>query len=203
MPTLKNRESFQRSVDLFPDGMDSSTKLTILISGNGTNLQAVIDKIDAQQLPATIVRVISNRKNAYGLERAKRAGIPTTYHNLLMYKKNHPPTDQGIRDARKEYDTELAKLVLQDGPALVVCLGFLHVLSRSFLDPIDNARIRLINLHPALPGAFSGSVSISLIISSIRELSCICVLTRSDFYRTRLSAHTRLGWRAASAARVL
>ena len=144
--------------------MDSSSKLTILISGNGTNLQAVIDKIDARQLPATIVRVISNRKNAYGLERAKRAGIPTLYHNLLKYKKNHPPTDQGIRAAREEYDTELAKLVLQDAPALVVCLGFLHVLTTSFLDPIDKARIKLINLHPGLPGEFSGSVSISLMI---------------------------------------
>lgn len=78
---------------IFPMAMDSSTKLTVLISGNGTNLQAVIDKIDARQLPATIVRVISNRKNAYGLERAKRAGIPTLYHNLLKYKKSHPPTD--------------------------------------------------------------------------------------------------------------
>lgn len=139
--------------------MDSSTRLTILISGNGTNLQAVIDKIYARQLPATIVRVISNRKNAYGLERAKRAGIPTLYHNLLKYKKNHPPTDQGTRAAREEYDNELANLVLQDAPALVICLGFLHVLTTSFLDPIESAGINIINLHPALPGEFSGSVS--------------------------------------------
>lgn len=148
--------------------MDSPTKLTVLISGNGTNLQAVIDKINARELSATIVRVISNRKNAYGLERAKRAGIPTIYHNLLQYKKKHPPTDQGTQAAREEYDTELAKLVLQDSPALVVCLGFLHVLSRSFLDPIDSANVRSINLHPALPGEFSGSVSISLFKSSVR-----------------------------------
>lgn len=163
----KKRRSFGGTIDLVPNGciaMDSPTKLTILISGNGTNLQAVIDKINARQLPATIVRVISNRKNAYGLERAKRAGIPTLYHNLLQYKKNHPPTDEGTQAAREEYDAELATLVLQDTPALVVCLGFLHVLSRSFLDPIDNARVKIINLHPALPGAFSGSVSIGLVI---------------------------------------
>ena len=66
---------------------DPSTKLTVLISGNGTNLQAVIDKVNG---------VISNRKNGYGLERAKRAGIPNLYHNLLQYKKTHPPTDQGM-----------------------------------------------------------------------------------------------------------
>lgn len=91
--------------------------------------------------------MISNRKNAYGLERATRAGIPTLYHDLLKYKKNQPPTDQGMRAAREEYDTELAKLVLQDAPALVVCLGFLHVLRTSFLDPIDTASIKIINIH--------------------------------------------------------
>jgi phosphoribosylglycinamide formyltransferase len=67
--------------------MESLTRLTIPILGNGTNLQAVIDKIEAKQLPATIVRAVSDRKAAYGLERAKRAGIPTLYHNLLKYKK--------------------------------------------------------------------------------------------------------------------
>lgn len=144
--------------------MASSTPITILISGNGTNLQAVIDKIEAQELSATVVRVISNRKNAYGLERAERAGIPTLYHNLLKYKKSHPSTDEGVQAAREEYDSELAKLVLQDSPALVVCLGFLHVLTRNFLDPIETAQVRIINLHPALPGAFSGSVSIDPLI---------------------------------------
>jgi phosphoribosylglycinamide formyltransferase len=142
--------------------MESLTPLTILISGNGTNLQAVIDKIEAQQLPATIVRVISNRKAAYGLERAKRAGISTLYHNLLKYKKHHPSTEQGMQAAREEYDRDLAQMVLQDRPALVICLGFLHVLTRSFLDPMEKAQVKIINLHPALPGAFSGSVSISI-----------------------------------------
>lgn len=154
-------------MDIFLRGfsaMDSLTHLTVLISGNGTNLQTVIDKIEVRQLPATIVRVISNRKNAYGLERAKQAGIPTLYHNLLPYKKSHPPTDQGVQAAREEYDAELAKLVLQDSPALVVCLGFLHVLTRSFLDPIEKAQVKIINLHPALPGEFSGSVSIDLVL---------------------------------------
>jgi phosphoribosylglycinamide formyltransferase len=115
-------------------------------------LQAVIDKIEARQLPAIIVRVISNRKDAYGLERAKRAGIPTLYHNLLKYKKTHPPTDQGVQAAREEYDTELVNLVLQDFPNLVVCLGFLHVLTRSFLNPIEKAQIAIINLHRTTRG---------------------------------------------------
>ncbi|KAM5431220.1 Bifunctional purine biosynthetic protein ADE5,7 [Microsporum ferrugineum] len=140
--------------------MDSPTRLTILISGSGTNLQAVIDAINAKTLPATVVRVISNRKEAYGLERAKKAGIPTTYHNLLSYKKKHPNTEEGVKKAREEYDIDLARLVLDDKPDLVVCLGFMYVLSKKFLDPMTNAGLETINLHPALPGAFNGTHAI-------------------------------------------
>lgn len=139
-------------------------RTTVLISGNGTNLQAVIDKVSAGQLSVDIVRVLSNRKDAFGLERAKRAGIPTLYHNLLQYKKRHPATPEGVQAAREEYDAELARLVLQDSPELVVCLGFMHVLSPKFLEPLDEAGVRIINLHPALPGAFNGAVS-SLLLS--------------------------------------
>jgi phosphoribosylglycinamide formyltransferase len=139
--------------------MDSPVRLTVLISGNGTNLQAVIDKVRGGQLPAKIVRVLSNRKDAFGLERAKRADIPTTYHNLVKYKKNHPATPEGVQVAREEYDAELARLVLQDSPDLVVCLGFMHVLSMRFLQPLEDANVKLINLHPSLPGAFNGAVS--------------------------------------------
>jgi phosphoribosylglycinamide formyltransferase len=136
-------------------------RLTILISGNGTNLQAVIGKVAAGQLGATttIVRVISNRKDAFGLERARKAGIPTHYHNLVKYKKQHPATTEGVQAAREEYDAELARLILADAPDLVVCLGFMHVLSQRFLEPLQKAGTRIINLHPALPGAFNGVVS--------------------------------------------
>ncbi|KAH8691250.1 putative phosphoribosylglycinamide formyltransferase [Talaromyces proteolyticus] len=133
--------------------MDSKIRLTVLISGSGTNLQAVIDDTT---LPVQIVRVISNRKDAYGLTRAQAAGIPTTYHNLVKYKKAHPATADGTRLAREEYDAELARLVLADEPALVACLGFMHVLSRNFLQPLEDKGVRIVNLHPALPGAFNG-----------------------------------------------
>lgn len=138
--------------------MDDKVRLTILISGSGTNLQAVIDKTAAGQLNATIVRVISNRKDAYGLERAKRANIPTAYHNLVKYKKQHPATPEGVQAAREEYDAELARLVLADSPGLVACLGFMHVLSTEFLKPLEEKQVKIINLHPALPGAFNGVV---------------------------------------------
>lgn len=121
--------------------------------------QQVIDAIHAHSLPATIVRVLSNRKDAFGLERARSAAIPTTYHNLLQYKRAHPQSDEGVAAAREEYDAELARLVLHDAPQLVVCLGFMHVLSARFLAPLESERLDIVNLHPALPGAFNGAVS--------------------------------------------
>ncbi|KAL2872372.1 formyl transferase-domain-containing protein [Aspergillus lucknowensis] len=132
-------------------------RLTVLISGSGTNLQAVIDNTT---LPAKIIRVISNRKDAFGLERAKRADIPTHYHNLVKYKKQHPATPEGIQRAREEYDAELARLVLDDRPDLVACLGFMHVLSEGFLRPLEEKGVRIVNLHPALPGEFNGANAI-------------------------------------------
>ena len=136
----------------------SPISVTVLISGNGSNLQALIDKTSAGQLPIEIVRVISNRKDAFGLERARRASIPTAYHNLVKYKKQQPATPEGVQAAREEYDADLAKLVLQDSPGLVFCLGFMHVVSPRFLGPLEEVSLNIINLHPALPGAFNGVV---------------------------------------------
>ncbi|KAI9934703.1 hypothetical protein ASPWEDRAFT_139672 [Aspergillus wentii DTO 134E9] len=140
--------------------METPVRLTVLISGSGSNLQAVIDQTNAGALPTKIVRVLSNRKDAFGLERARRADIPTHYHNLVKYKKQHPATPEGVQAAREEYDAELARLVLADSPDMVACLGFMHVLSPKFLEPLEAARVSIINLHPALPGAFNGANAI-------------------------------------------
>ncbi|KAK4994079.1 hypothetical protein LTR28_001013 [Elasticomyces elasticus] len=140
-----------------------STRLTVLISGSGTNLQALIDACGTPALPSThILRVISNRKNAYGLERAAKANIPSTYHNLLKYKKDFPdPVENGtFNQARSEYDKELAKIVLQDRPDVVVCAGWMHILAPTFLEPLAKAGVPVINLHPALPGQFNGAHAI-------------------------------------------
>lgn len=133
-------------------------RITVMISGSGTNLQALIDAIKNNTLPnASIIRVISNRAKAYGLERARNASIPTAYHNLVKYKKNG--VDEQL--ARSEYDGDLAQLVLHDAPDLVVCAGWMHVLAPSFLDPVSEAGVEVINLHPALPGQFDGANAIS------------------------------------------
>ncbi|OXV11781.1 hypothetical protein Egran_00458 [Elaphomyces granulatus] len=149
--------------------MDDSTRLTVLISGNGSNLQAVIDGVGVGELCVTIVRVLSNRKDAFGLERGKRAGIPTLCHNLLKYKKQHSATPEGVQAAREEYDAELARLVLEDSPDLVACLGFMHVLSTKFLQPLEEAHVEIINLHPALPGAFNGADALERAHTAWRE----------------------------------
>jgi phosphoribosylglycinamide formyltransferase len=104
----------------------------------------------------------SSRKAAYGLERAAKASIPTTYHNLVPYKKKHPQTDPGIEAARTEYDAALAQIItsLDPRPDVIVCAGWMHILTPDFLTPIADAGIKVINLHPALPGEFAGTEAI-------------------------------------------
>ncbi|KAF2477406.1 phosphoribosylglycinamide formyltransferase [Lindgomyces ingoldianus] len=137
--------------------------LAVLISGNGSNLQALIDACASSALPNTrITHVISNRKAAYGLERAKKASIPTSYHNLVPYKKKHAETLDGAQVARAEYDADLAKIVLNldPRPDVIVCAGWMHIVTPDFLNPIAEADIKIINLHPALPGEFAGAGAI-------------------------------------------
>ncbi|KAK6334047.1 hypothetical protein TWF696_002551 [Orbilia brochopaga] len=138
-----------------------TSRIVVLISGSGSNLQALIDATSTPLLPsARIVHVISNRKAAYGLTRAANASppIPTSYHGFPPYKTSHPS------DPRGAYDADLAKLILNlpedQYPDLIVCAGWMHILSPKFLDPIDGAGIPIINLHPALPGAFDGAGAI-------------------------------------------
>jgi folate-dependent phosphoribosylglycinamide formyltransferase PurN len=64
-----------------------TARLVVLISGNGSNLQAILDAIQARALDAQVVAVVSNRKSAYGLERAAKAGVPARYHPLKSYRQ--------------------------------------------------------------------------------------------------------------------
>lgn len=138
-----------------------TSRILVLISGNGTNLQALIDACNTSRLPSSrIIRVVSNRKDAYGLVRAENASIPTSYHNLVRYKKQHPATETGVCLARQAYDQDLAQIILDDKPDLVVCAGWMHILSSSFVDILSRANIAIINLHPALPGQFNGAGAI-------------------------------------------
>lgn len=121
------------------------SRLVVLISGNGSNLQAILDACASGDLPTHVVAVVSNKRDAFGLERARRAGVPA-----LVKPK---PKQQD----RREYDAELADLVAPYQPDWVVMAGWMRILSRAFLDRFPN---RVINLHPALPGAFPGAHAI-------------------------------------------
>ncbi len=124
-------------------------RIAVLISGAGTNLQALIDATQNGQLEAEIVLVVSNRKTAFGLERAKNAGIPTLYFPLKPYK------DAG--KSRAEYDTDLAKMLEQHNPDLIVLAGWMHIDSGAVCQTFLG---RIINLHPALPNEFAGAHAI-------------------------------------------
>jgi formyltetrahydrofolate-dependent phosphoribosylglycinamide formyltransferase len=128
-----------------PETSHPRQKLVVLISGNGSNLQAILDACAGRALAAQVVAVISNKIDAYGLERARRAGIPAIYHPK--------PKDQD----RRAYDAGLAQVVSAYRPDWVVLAGWMRVLSAEFLNHFPN---RVINLHPALPGMFPGTHAI-------------------------------------------
>ena len=120
-------------------------KLVVLVSGSGSNLQALIDAIEEQSLYAEIIHVISNRKSAYGLERAQQHCIPTTVVSLKPYQQDGR--------GREQFDIDLARIIKGLSPDLVVLAGWMHILSETFLSAVG---IDVINLHPALPNMFAG-----------------------------------------------
>ena len=134
-----------------------------MISGNGSNLQALIDATLPGGLlsSCTITRVISNIGKAFVLTRAQKAGIRTSHLPLKPYLQQHSDTPEGKQAAREAYDVDLAKLVLEDVregiPHVVVCAGWMRILTHAFLNPIVQRRAQVINLHPALPGTFDGT----------------------------------------------
>jgi phosphoribosylglycinamide formyltransferase len=135
-------------------------RLTVLCSGNGSNLQALIDACETGKIPRSkIIKVIVNRKNAYATTRAANAGIPTQYFNLVSggFQQKGEKDEAKLKDARARYDAALADVILQDKPDLVVLAGWMHVFSQPFLTPLDAANVQAINLHPALPGEHRNS----------------------------------------------
>ncbi|HOG79957.1 MAG TPA: phosphoribosylglycinamide formyltransferase [Anaerolineaceae bacterium] len=126
--------------------MTPRARLVVLISGHGSNLQAILDACASGEVNAAVVAVISNRSEAFGLERARQIGVPA----LVLPKLK----DQD----RNTYDARLADLVLSYQPDWVILAGWMRLLSMSFLSHFPN---RVVNLHPALPGAFPGTEAIA------------------------------------------
>jgi len=125
----------------FKSSARPAVKLGVLISGTGTNLQAIIDAIERGDLCAEIKVVISNRAGALGLERARRHGIPvfTIEHRRFT--------------SREDFDRALADALTQAGVELVICAGFMRLLSPVMLSAFPD---RIMNIHPALLPSFPG-----------------------------------------------
>jgi len=122
--------------------LSEKIKVAVLISGNGTNLQALIDACTAPNYPAEIVLVISNKANAKGIERAQKAGIKTRIIDHTNYR------------SREEFDCKLS-IILSNSECKLVCLaGFMRILSESFVNTWPNS---ILNIHPSLLPSFPGT----------------------------------------------
>lgn len=132
--------------------------IVVLISGSGTNLQAIIDAIEAGTLTARIALVISNRPEAAGLERAKRHGIAT---QVIDHREFH---------SRESFDLALQTAIEAHHPRLVVLAGFMRILSDGF---VQHFRGRLLNIHPSLLPKFKGlNTHARAIAAGEREHGC-------------------------------
>ncbi|MEN8170208.1 MAG: phosphoribosylglycinamide formyltransferase [Pseudomonadota bacterium] len=116
--------------------------IVVLISGSGSNLQAIIDSAANNGLPVEIRAVISNKADAYGLERANNAGIKTVVIDHTRF------------DGREAFDAELSRTIDQYEPGLVVLAGFMRILSDSFVHHYEG---RMLNIHPSLLPRYKGT----------------------------------------------
>lgn len=119
----------------------AKTRLGILISGSGTNLQAIIDSSERGEMNAEVVCVISNKGDAFGLERARKHSIPAIH------------LDHRTFSGRAEYDAAVVKRLNEFKVDLVVLAGFMRIVTPVLLDAFPN---RVMNIHPALLPSFPG-----------------------------------------------
>ncbi len=119
----------------------SDKKIVILISGNGSNLQAIIDSVADSYIQASIAAVISNRANAYGLIRAQHHKIPTHIIEHTQYTE------------RIQFDKALQNCIDQYQPDLLILAGFLRILSADF---VQHFHAKILNIHPSLLPKYPG-----------------------------------------------
>ncbi len=117
-------------------------KIAVLVSGRGSNLQAIIDNIEKGLLPAEIAVVISDQPDAYSLERARKHNIPAV-----------PLSAKGYQGKREEYDALLVKELQKHHVELVCLAGFMRIITPTLIKAFPN---RILNIHPALLPAFPG-----------------------------------------------
>ena len=125
--------------------MSEPLKIGVLISGSGTNLQAIIDRINDGSLNASVELVISSRPDAYGLKRAEVAGVDSLTLSKEFYKENDDP------------DEFIARMFRARGCEYIIMAGYMRMVDASLLDAFPN---RVVNLHPALLPSFRGAHAI-------------------------------------------
>jgi formyltetrahydrofolate-dependent phosphoribosylglycinamide formyltransferase len=128
-------------------------RIAVLVSGSGSNLQAILDACASGELAAQVVAVVCNVSDAFGLERARMAGVPA--HVLVKRKAQD----------RREYDAALAEIVKSYKPDLVVLAGWMRILTSAFIAQFPD---QIINLHPALPGMFPGVNAVERALEAYR-----------------------------------
>lgn len=115
--------------------------IVVLISGNGSNLQAIIDQCQAKNIAGNVTAVISNKPDVYGLQRATDAGIPAHVLNNRDYTE------------RADYDSALMQCIDQYQPDLVVLAGFMRILTADF---VEHYHGKMLNIHPSLLPKYKG-----------------------------------------------
>ena len=121
--------------------MSDITKLAVLVSGNGSNLQSIIDSINLGEISAKISLVISNVQSAYALTRAKKEDL------------NHAFLDHKKFSSRESFDHEISELLIKHEVDLIVLAGFMRILSKSFIKEFNK---KIINIHPSLLPKYPG-----------------------------------------------
>jgi len=116
-------------------------RIAVLISGNGSNLQAILDACAQGEIPARVVRVISNKADAYGLERARRAGVETTVLDHRQFQ------------SREAFDQAMQAILDADQPDIIALAGFMRILTPDF---VAHFMGRMVNIHPSLLPKYPG-----------------------------------------------
>jgi phosphoribosylglycinamide formyltransferase-1 len=119
----------------------ANIRIGVLASGRGSNLQAIIDACKRGYIPGEVVCVISDKKDAFALERARREGIPA----IFLDPSDYP--------SREDYDKALAQTLKEHNVDLVCLAGFMRILTPPFIEQFRN---RIMNIHPALIPSFCG-----------------------------------------------
>ena len=146
--------------------MNDKLKVGVLVSGSGTNLQAIIDAAK-EGLPIEVAHVVSSRPDAYGIERAKAAGIPVLVLNREIYA-----------DARAA-DAMIADTLTASGVEYVVMAGYMRMVTDVLLDACPN---RIVNLHPALLPSFKGAHAIQDAFDAGVKVTGVTVHFANDEY---------------------